>query len=811
MQYKYVMVLMVSILLSGCAIFRSAEVPQIDEPENNEVEAIVEVGEPEQVREEQNDLKPYDEVITAEAVSDTGLFITHQVKDKLFYEIPEEELGKELLIVTRLAKAQTGTGWSGQRVNNQVVRWERRDNRVLLRRVTHEITADTSRAIYRAVRAASFEPIIASFNIETISKDTNNVVIDVSRLYTTDVPEFAVRQRFRARRIDSERSFIDRVLSFPDNVEVRTILTMDAENVPGDTQNLRTISVMYHHSMIRLPEKPMMSRLHDVRVGFFSVRQVDFGLEAQRAEERRYITRWRLEKKDPDEEVSEPKKPITFYVDPATQEEWVLWVERGIEEWQDAFEKAGFKNAIIAKTAPTPEEDPDWHPEDARYPTVRWFPSTVQNAMAPHVHDPRSGEILTSSIQMHHNVMNLLRNWYFAQGAGVDERTRAPEFPDSLMGRLIQYVVAHEVGHTLGFPHNMKSSGTVPPDSLRSSTWTHKYGTTPSIMDYARMNYIAQPGDDAYMFPKVSMYDEFAIEWGYKPIPEASTPDAERPFLETIVRRQEDNPMLLFGHLSTIDPTQQREALSNDHVRATQYGIENIKRIMDFIIDASGSSLDNYSTLDELYGVVLQHRGRLLGHVVTWIGGVYGERKVHGQEGVVHTPVPAERQREAMAYIIEEGLSTPEYLIEPEVLRRIESMGSVDRIISGQRQLLTQLLDDHRMKRLSENEVINNNPDDVYTLDEMMGDLRQGVWSELDQRPVVIDIYRRNIQRNYVDIIKSKLTDDAIPVDGEARAYLRGSINDVKRAVDRAIQHAADRATRYHLEDIKEEIKKILE
>jgi hypothetical protein len=283
---------------------------------------------------------------------------------------------------------------------------------------------------------------------------------------------------------------------------------------------LNTISVNMNHSMMRLPEEPMMPRFHDERVGYFSVSTVDFSSREHRAQRKRMITRWRMEKEDPDADISDPVKPITFYVDYATPEWLIPFVKKGVEDWQVAFEQAGFSNAIIAKMAPTPEEDPDWSPEDIRFPTVRWYPSQIMNAYGPHVHDPRSGEIITSSIGMYHNVMNLLRNWYFVQGAAVDPRARNLPMDDELMGELVRYVVAHEVGHTLGLPHNMKASGMVPTDSLRSRTFTERYGTTPSIMDYARMNYVAQPGDNAYMFPLVSVYDRMgpqALSGGHNP------------------------------------------------------------------------------------------------------------------------------------------------------------------------------------------------------------------------------------------------------------------------------------------------------
>ncbi|MFW6348166.1 MAG: DUF5117 domain-containing protein, partial [Cyclonatronaceae bacterium] len=421
------------------------------------------------------------EKMMAEADSiEEGLFTIIRDGDKLFYEIPMSELDRDMLLVSRAAEAQTGTGYGGQRLNNQVVRWEKNQERILFRSMMYDITADSSDNIFRGVQASSFAPIIGAYKIEHYNPDSTGVVIDVTNLYSTDVDEMSPRRRYNARRLDPSRSFIDRARAFPENIEIRSVLTFQAEQVPNNW-NLKTISVKMNHSMLRLPDEPMMPRYHDERVGYFSTTTTDFSSDANRADRKRMITRWRLEKQNPEAEISDPVKPITFYVDYATPEWLIPYVLKGVEDWQVAFEEAGFSNAIIGEVAPTPEEDPDWSPEDIRYPTIRWYPSNIMNAYGPHVNDPRSGEIITSSIGMYHNVMNLLRNWDFVQGAAVDERARNLPMENELMGELVRYVVAHEVGHTLGLPHNMKASGMVPTDSLRSKTFTEQYGTTPSI------------------------------------------------------------------------------------------------------------------------------------------------------------------------------------------------------------------------------------------------------------------------------------------------------------------------------------------
>jgi len=777
--------------------------------------------------------RPYERVITKEAKSDEGIFTIHTIKDKTYYEIPKSELGKEFLWVSQIAKTTLGVGYGGQAAGNRVVKWERKGNRILLRNVSYDVVADARLPVSRAVQASNNDTIIMAFNIEAIGKE-DSAVIDVSRLFTTEVTEFSARTRLRARGFDASRSFIEKTKSFPTNIEVEVSQTYTSppDPTPGGggggpqpptppnpfAQGMRAgtnATVVMHYSMVKLPEKPMMPRLFDERVGYFSVRKMDYGVDEHRAPQRTYITRWRLEKKDPNAEFSEPVKPIVYYVDPATPTKWIPWIKKGIEDWQPAFEAAGFKNAIIAKEAPSKTEDPYWDAEDARYSVIRYLPSTIENASGPHVSDPRTGEILESDIQYYHNVMNLARDWYFLQVGPLDPRAKKLPLPDDLMGRLVEYVIAHEVGHTLGFQHNMKASATYPAEKVRDAEWLKTMGHTPTLMDYSRFNYVAQPEDHIpveLLIPGIGPYDKWATMWGYKPIPGANTPDDEKKTLDEWARSQDAKPYLRFSTADArgSDPGENTEAVGDgDAVASTALGIKNLKRVADMLLPATTHQGEPYDDLEELYGRMLGQWATELNHVTGIVGGFNSQQKHAGQDGVRFVIVPKEQQAAAVRFLNENAFATPAWAVKPEILRRIEAAGALARVNQAQERVLNSLLNNARFDRLVEQEAIDGMA--AYKPADFMVDVRRGIWSELEGAgPIKIDVYRRNLQNSYIDLLSNKLNVRPSVTD-DYRALIKAELRDLSAAIPTASARASDRQTRAHLADARDQIAKALD
>ncbi len=777
------------------------------------------------------EIRPYDRVITKDSRSDEGVFTVHRIKDRVYYEIPKARLGREFLWVSQIARTTLGAGYGGQSAGNRVVRWERRGDRVFLRAVAYDIVAESSTPIARAVEASNYSPIVMAFNIEAVGQD-DAPVIEVTRLFTTDVPEFSGRTRVGARAFDASRSFVERTVSFPENIEIEATHTYNNPPEPagaGGRGNpppgggrgaaplrVGTHSVLMHYSMVLLPEKAMQARLFDERVGYFSVRQLDYGRDDHRSPQRRFITRWRLEKKDPNAPLSEPVKPIVYWIDPATPAKWVPYMKKGVESWQEAFEAAGFRNAIIAKEAPSPEQDPDWSPEDARYSVIRWLPSTVENASGPHINDPRSGEIIESDIQFHHNVMNLARNWYFVQAGPLDPRAKTLPLPDDLMGRLIEYVAAHEVGHTLGFQHNMKASSMYTAAKLRDRDWVKKMGHTPTLMDYSRFNYVAQPEDNidvADLVPRIGPYDKWATMWGYKPIPGARTPDEERKTLDEWAREQDATPYLRFSTARSAgaDPGELTEAVGDeDAVASTALGLKNLKRVASMLLTATTTKTgEPYDDLEEIYARLLGQWATELNHVAAIVGGSSSQQKHAGQQGVIFTPIARDKQAGAVRFLNQNAFQTPTWAIDPEILRRIEPVGVLDRVRTGQQRVLSSLLSSTRIARLVEQEALEGAA--AYRPLDFLADVRKGIWSEIyGATPARVDAYRRNLQRAYVQTLADRVNGRTAALD-DARAFFRGELKTLDADLRAALARTTDRATRLHVDDIRTQIQRALD
>ena len=774
--------------------------------------------------------KTYEDIITKDAVTDDGLFKVHKVKDKYYYEISDSLLGRDMLMVTRIVKMATELPLSRHKMSEQVLKWEKFENNIFLKQASYSKFANDSLPISIAVSNSNFEPIISSFKIAVKNKDHNSYVIDVTNLYKSDVKMFGFpqssRKGYKISSLDSKLSFIESIRSFPLNIEVKHIKTYKSSNSRNGQ-----ISMVLNNSMVLLPKEPMKRRYFDQRVGWFTSAQTDYGIDNQEAETVRYLDRWRLEVKDKDVEkfkngeLVEPKKPIVYYLDPATPEKWRKYLKDGIEDWNVAFEAAGFKNAVIVKYPPTKEEDPDWSPEDIRYSTVRYLASPSLNANGPHVSDPRSGEIIESDINWYHNVMKLLRNWYFVQTAAVNPESRGVEFKNEVMGELIRFVSSHEFGHTIGLPHNMGSSSAYPVDSLRSATFTKKYGTSPSIMDYARFNYVAQPGDEGVALmpsqwdtPNVGVYDIYSVKWGYKPILGVSE-EEEKTILKSWITEKANDLKYRFGSAG-IDPSSQTEDLGDDAVKASEYGIANLKRIMPKLIDWTTEDGETYSELGYMYGQVLGQFGRYMGHVSNNIGGIYQYYKTSDQDGAVYTHVKKSHQQKCMNFLHNQLFETPTWMINKDILNKIEFAGITNRVRSTQSRTLNSLLDFGKMARLIENEAINGR--NAYSLIQMMTDLRKGIFKEIYNNEI-IDVYRRNLQLAYLDRISYLMSNEQSSIPSWARGRVTSvkvSQSDIRTVAANQLvelrkdlkkhKKKSDKMTSMHVEMLKNKIISIL-
>jgi hypothetical protein len=702
-----------------------------------------------------------------------GLLKVHVICDRVIFEIPLAGLNRDLLVNTEFAALSTGTDFvaPGSVVDNRVVRLIKLGNKIYLEDVRYEILSREQPNLQRGVEAASLRTVIRVFDIIG-EGPSGEPQIDVTSVFTNEVPAgFALdlMRHFHMRSVDPKRSYVQTVKAYPGSIDVRFYQTWMADpselRSSGENEDRPpTLGFIFHSSIMALPQKPMRGRYADDRVGFFSVPFNDYGTGQYGSVRRGYIQRYRLEKKDPTAEVSEPVKPIVFYLSWEVPEQWRAYIKQGIEDWQKPFEAAGFRNAIIARDAPTPQEDPNWDPEDVRYNVVRWTPSGRQNAMGPAVIDPRSGEVISSHAIFWHDVLRLAETWYFTQAGPLDPRGQKLPLPEDITGEMLRYIVKHEIGHALGLRHNFKGHSAYSAAQLRSREWTGKWGNSASIMDYSRLNYVAQPGDDAYLFPKFGPYDFFAIEWGYKPFTEIAVVDGQRTrqivnsdsewtHLDQLAAQQLTNPMLRFGgedEWAPLDPLVNTHVLGSDPIEAADFGLKNLERVMPLLVPGTTQPGGGYARTAELYEALIMQRHRELLAVAKLVGGVEETRFQAGRGPVPpFQPVAAKRQRAAVKFLLDRAFPTPQALLDPDVLYRLSPTGGANALQGSNVQLLRKLIDGGVFQRMAEARELDTSPKG-YTGIDMLYDLNDGLFRELAAPVPVIDLYRRNLQRNYV-------------------------------------------------------------
>ncbi|MCL6461872.1 MAG: zinc-dependent metalloprotease [Flavobacterium micromati] len=775
-------------------------------------------------------IKEYGKIVTKEAKSDEGLFTVHKVDKKYYFEIPNKLLDKDMLLVSRLSKlpSDLGGGYvnAGSETNEQLVIWQRFQDKVLLKVKSYNAVADPSLPISISVKNNNYEPVLFAFDIVAFSTNAENTVIDVTKFFSTDVKAIsglsaAMRETYKVKAIDDSRSFITAMKSFPMNIEVVQDFTYNASNPPV-MKDAETISIQMNQSMILLPEIPMQPRLADPRVGWFTMSQIDYGSNELKSDSKTFIRRWRLEPKDPEAyargELVEPIKPIVYYIDPATPEKLRKYIRQGIEEWQKPFETAGFKNAIIAKDPPTKEEDPDFSPEDIRYSVIRYVASTTRNAVGPSVSDPRTGEIIESDVIWYHNHLRSYRNRYLLETGAANPSARTLNTSDEEMGEMMRFVIAHEVGHALGFPHNMGASNAYEVENYRNGSFTQKSGIAASLMDYARFNYIAQPGDKGIRFIRqMGPYDHYALNWGYRVIPNAISPEAEVATLDKWITDKAGDLNYKFGkQSSSFDPTSQTEDIGNNSMKASSYGLKNLEFVASNLSKWTSDATNNYEDLDELYKEMLDVWSRYVGHVVTNVGGVYENTKKPNQKGNVYDVVPKAKQQEAMQWLQANAFASPTWLVNLATLKNIDFSGYTERFRSLQVRHLNNVLSFERIGRLMDTEIVGANN---YNALDLLQDMRKGIWKEASSGSNVT-IYRRNLQRAYLERmnflmneeLKAGTTREFYNVaQSDVRGLVRGELNILKSSLSVAKNAAVNTETKYHYQDCIKRIEKILD
>lgn len=792
--------------------------------------------------------KAYKEIITSKAVTSKGLFWVHKVEDKYYFEIPDSLMGRDLLAVNRISKAPAGLrsgsffGYAGDQIGQNVIRFEKGpNNKIFIKSISYgEYAKDSTSPMFNAVNNSNIQPISASFDIKAFGKDSNGVVIDMTDFISgdNDILYFngSLKSSLRFAAIQADKSYIVSVKAYPINIEVKavkTYLRTAAPPSPGSSGRggaaASNMTMELNSSLVLLPKTPMQARYFDPRVGYFAVGYTDYDANPQGVKDIIMVKRWKLEPKDEDlekykrGELVEPKKPIIFYIDPATPAKWVPYLMQGVDDWKVAFEKAGFKNAIMAKKAPTYQEDSTWSLDDARNSAIVYKPSDIPNASGPSISDPRSGEIMESHINWYHNVMSLLRNWYMIQCGPLDPKARTMNFDDELMGQLIRFVSSHEVGHTLGLRHNHGSSSTVPVENLRNKAWVEANGHTPSIMDYARFNYVAQPEDNINqvgLFPRIGDYDKWAIEWGYKRFYEYSTPESETSFLNKWVIEKLKNNRLWFGRESNPDdPRSQSEQVGDDAMKGSMYGIKNLQRIVPNLLVWTKEPNESYDGLRTIYNEVVGQFNRYNGHVAKYIGGIMETPKMVEQDGPIYEIVSEAKQKEAVVFLNKNLFATPTWLIDENIFNKTGQSG-LSTIGAIQDNILNRILSSRNLNKLIDAEATLGNK--AYQLTELFSDLKRGILTEWSARKP-IDIYRRNLQKSYVTILINLLNPPKTTATSgfsfsmtgstdksDLKSVVRATLTSLRAEANAAAAGTPDMMSKYHLQDLIKRIDNVL-